>query len=551
MVTFYQPVDERAFFLPDAGRSMGVHVMAGKGSGKSRLLGRILGWQDFVNERPLVIFDPQGGTIDNFLDKLVQLDESAQRELASRILYVDMRADGEYVVPFPLYYRNGDDDLFDVAQRYLLAVAKLDPDLKRNPRLGLNALLTIGRYVGIVLAALGCQITEAEDLLNRPQQWLPRLEQLGAEQPATQEAVSYFRDTYVELAKRPNDKAFLIDSFVTKIIPFRLDQSNRAMFGATLPGIDWQDVVDRKLAVLLDFRGEHSDHERIRFKTLWSFTSLVTFLKSRGMAGRDQPVSVIVDELTYLLSLDPRHTQLLAADFDELINRVARNYGVWLTLAHQELYQVPEDIQKHLMTMGTQVFGKTTEQETALLLAERFFPFDPWWTKKRDPIYMSDMGRERIIDYRDVEFTIQEQHQVRSRQFLNLPPLRFLVSAAEREGMVGTRLQRVSIEPFDRGIYPDESIVSQARTILMERTGRPVSEVLAEIDARAASVLSVQPIVDTIKHSPASSDQDDHADDLLTEKRPRAAKKTTSPPAPSSRGRPPTVPPHRKRPGDP
>lgn len=542
MVTFFQPVNERSFFLPDDGRSMGIHVMAGKGSGKSRLLGRILGWQDFVNERPLVIFDPQGGTIDNFLDKLVRLDKRAQRELASRILYVDMRADGEYVVPFPLYYRNGDDDLFDVAQRFLLAVAKLDPDLKRNPRLGLNALLTIGRYVGIVLAALGCQITEAEDLLNRPKQWLPRLERLGAEQPATCEAVSYFRDTYVELVKRPQNKAFLIDSFVTKIIPFRLDQSNRAMFGATLPGIDWQDVLDRKLAVLLDFRGEHSDHDRIRFKTLWSFTSLVTFLKSRGMAGRERPVSVIVDELTYLLSLDPRHTQLLAADFDELINRVARNYGVWLTLGHQELYQVPEDIQKHLMTMGTQVIGKTTEQETALLLAERFFPFDPSWVRKREALYEG---------YRDIEFSIQEQRQIHSGQFLSLPPLRFLVSVAEREGTVGTSLQRVTIERFDKGQYPDEAIISQARAILMKRAGRPVGDVLAEIDARTTSILSVQPIVDTIKTPQPGSDQHHHDDDLLTEKRPAAAKKTTSAPAPSSRGRTPSLPPHRKRSSDP
>lgn len=504
MVTFYQPVDKRSIFLPEAGRSMGIHVMAGKGSGKSRLLGRVLGWQDFINKRPLVIFDPQGGTIDNFLDKLLRLKKAAQQELAERIVYVDMRANGEYVVPFPLYYRNGDEDLFDVAQRYLLAVAKLDPDLKRNPRLGLNAVLTIGRYVGMVLAALGCQITEAEDLLNHTQAWLPRLEQLGTDQPATREAVSFFADEY--LGMRPQEKAFLTDSFVTKIIPFRLDQSSRAMFGASAPGINWQDVVERKLAVLLDFRREQSDHERIRFKNLWVFTTLVDFLKSRGFAGREQPVSLIVDELTYLLSLDPRHTQLLAADFDDLINRVARNYGVWLTLCHQELYQVPEDIQKHLMTMGTQVLGKTTEYETALYLAERFYPYDPLRIKKTEPIYMSSMGVERVIDERTVEFTIQEQQQLNSQIFLRLPPFHFLLAASKREGAVGTRLQHVSIERFDRGLFPDHTIISQARDILTKRVGRHIDELTAEVDARISSTLSIHNKAATIRIDETSDD---------------------------------------------
>ena len=505
---FHQSFDKRTVFLPDAGRSMGVHVMAGKGSGKSRLLGRFLGWQDFIAGVPLVIFDPQGGTIDNFLDKLVSLDARTQRKLAKRIVYVDMRANDEYVVPFPLYYQNDERDrLFDIARRYLLAVAKLDPDLRRNPRVGLNALMEVGEYVGIVLKALGCQITEAIDLLDRPQVWLPRLERLAKEQPQMEivKAVAYFRDIYLPLSKLPQQKSFAVDSFRTKLIPFTLDEPSSAMFGASEPGISWKDVVDRQLAVLLDFRGEYSDHDRIRFKNLWVFTTLMEFLKSRGFAGREKPVSVIVDELTYLLSLDPRHTELLAADFDELINRVARNYGVWVTLCHQELYQVPEAIQKHLMTMGTQIIGKTTEPETALFLAERFFAFDPWWVKKTEPVYMGDHGVAHVIDERKVEFTIQEQLQIRSRWFLNLPPQHFYAAIAEREGAVGTTLRRVRIERFDKGQYPDEAVISQARSILLRRSGRPMQEVLDEISARQNAVLSPGIRGDTIPYNVPSS----------------------------------------------
>lgn len=72
-------------WLPDNARSMGIHIMAGKGSGKSRLMGRILCWLDFIRGVPLVILDPNGPSIDNFLDKLTRLPPAYQKQLWKRI----------------------------------------------------------------------------------------------------------------------------------------------------------------------------------------------------------------------------------------------------------------------------------------------------------------------------------------------------------------------------------------------------------------------------------------------------------------------------------
>lgn len=69
---------KRLLWLPDSSRSMGIHIMAGKGSGKSRLMGRIIAWLDFIRGVPQVIFDPHGPTIDNFLDKLLRLPPELQ-----------------------------------------------------------------------------------------------------------------------------------------------------------------------------------------------------------------------------------------------------------------------------------------------------------------------------------------------------------------------------------------------------------------------------------------------------------------------------------------
>lgn len=43
----------KLLWLPDRSRNMGIHLMAGKGSGKSRLLGRVLAWLDFLRGVPV------------------------------------------------------------------------------------------------------------------------------------------------------------------------------------------------------------------------------------------------------------------------------------------------------------------------------------------------------------------------------------------------------------------------------------------------------------------------------------------------------------------
>src|SRR5947209_9487005 len=80
---------QRLLWLPDNARNMGIHLVAGRGSGKSRLMGRVIAWLDFLRGFPLVVIDPNGGCIDNFLDKLTRLPRAYQEQLWPRVLYVD------------------------------------------------------------------------------------------------------------------------------------------------------------------------------------------------------------------------------------------------------------------------------------------------------------------------------------------------------------------------------------------------------------------------------------------------------------------------------
>jgi hypothetical protein len=213
--------------LSRSARSMGIYVLAGRGTGKSRLLGRKIALEDFLAGFPQVIFDPVGATIDNFLDSvtgLLQYIPSDERCLFwDRITYVDMSGKDGLVVPFPLYYRLGTErSLLEIAERYLQIIIKSNPDLFHAQVLGWPPLHRIGVYSGIVLSALGYQITEAEDLLENPEAWEAAGRFAKAEQvsPEAKRAVAYFRNKYIPM--REQDRSRLTTPFLDKIFALRL-----------------------------------------------------------------------------------------------------------------------------------------------------------------------------------------------------------------------------------------------------------------------------------------------------------------------------------------
>jgi len=454
----------RLLWLNDDARSMGIHIQAGKGSGKSRLMGRVIAWQDFLRRTPQVILDPNGATVDNFLDKLTHLPKAYQVRLWPRVLYAEMSGKSGSVVPFPLYYRLGNESLNDIASRYLDALSRLDPKLKEAPILGWNAVAKIGRPAGIVLAALDCQVTEMPRLLDHPQDWVDQLERLAAHQPEARHAAEFFLRDYLHW--RPQDREKEAGSLRVKLDSFVLDPSMRAMFGPDRPGFTWQEVVERRLTVLLDFRHELNFENR-RFKMLWVFLSFLEFIKHRGL-GRHRPVSLMIDELTALYNFDVlAGSAIFAADLDELINVIARNYSVWLTLSHQEPFQIDQKSRRTLMTMGTQILGVTTDFEAALALGREFFRFYP-------PLFpLVEEGS-----------SLKEREYLAAYSFKDLGLFQFLVRPAKREGDLTGGLIPISIASLDKGNWNNEALVKEVRRRLSQRDGLPMTSVLAAIDER-------------------------------------------------------------------
>jgi hypothetical protein len=478
---------DRLLWLPDNARSMGIHIQAGKGSGKSRLMGRVLAFLDFVRGVPTIILDPNGPTIDNFLDKILWLPRQYQEELWKRVIYVDMSGQSGRVVPFPLYYWLGGENLYTVSQRYLDVVRKVDPWLQTASVEGWNALWRIGTHAGMLLAALGCQISEVGNLLAEPEAWASRFDQALQRHPDVGPAIEFFQAQYLRWDEKT--RARRTDSFINKTAIFNLDPTMTAMFGGSVPGINWEQVFRDKKIVLLDLRHEY-DTERRRFKMLWAFDYFLNYIKHRGAGHRHQPVSLIVDELASLFNVQAAGANALVADLDELINVIARNYRVWLTLAHQEMFQFDERTQKTLLTMGTQIFGSTADLDTAINVARTFYKVDPYKVKRYEPMYGSVLGMPNVLDYRPIEFSIEEQHLMVAYRAKEQPAFHFLVRPAPGEGTVTGAVHPVTIANFDKNIWPNEELIAQARHLLSRRSGAPIQQVLRDVETRRASLFA-------------------------------------------------------------
>lgn len=478
----------RLLIINDAALKNGVHLVAGPGTGKSRLLGRLLAWQLFVRRLPLVILDPTGGVIDNLIDKISRLPQVYRQQLWPRIAYVDLGAT-DYVMPSPLYYRQAaDDTLFAIANRLLAVLKRQDPDLQSAPILGWNSLYECGLYAGQLAAALDAQIDFVVDLVTNPRPYKDLLTQALVSHPELSPAVTYFRELMDPGSGALRSRR--TDSFRNKLIPFRADPTFLAAFAAPQRGIDWEQVVSQGQTVLIDARGE-LDPDRRQFKLLWWFRDFVDYIKSRDMAGRGQEVTFIIDEVTQLLGYrNVTGQSLLTEDLEELTAVLGRNYGVNVAISHQNLSQVEPRIQNILLQMGVQCIGALTNDEDAIAVARALHRYDPTMLRKREPVWMNfqqgfgryPYSRPEIIDYTTTEFTVDEQVRLAADALRSLPQFTFLLRTAKGEGDFAQPVQRISIAHVDPNEYPDARLSQEVRSWLRAKSGVPVADLLAAME---------------------------------------------------------------------
>jgi hypothetical protein len=481
--------------LSAGARYNGTYILGAKGSGKSTFETE-LAWHDFLCGIGQILIDPIGvGLTDTFLWKLLrflwQIPFTSQYRYLERIKYVNIAAK-DYIVPFPLIYKTGAErSLLEVAERYLHTILISSPWLLHAQVQGWPPLHYVGSQTAIVLAALDYPLTFAQDLLRHPEAWerAGRFTEAVSRYPEAMPAVAFFREEYIPAGEA--NRRRLLNPYFDKIFTFTLDPNLRAMFGATTPGIDWEEVERKGQTVLLDFRQEINPELR-RFKLLWVFSSLYEYIRLRGR--RTQPLGLIIGEFASLCHKLPGGENPMAALLDEFINQYMRNHHIWLTVAHQSLYQIDEALRFTLLSLGNYAFGRAATMPEARLLADVLYRTKPYLVKHWRKVWMSGGSLNGlplppyVVDH-EPEFMPLAEQQERFAQRINEQKLfEFLLRPATREGEVSQEVLPISIantvlDP-DTGEqqFPDQAGVAKFRSLLTVHSGMPIKQLLAEQD---------------------------------------------------------------------
>jgi hypothetical protein len=480
---------------------MGTFMVSGKGTGKSRCVTRSVVWKRFLRGIGQVYIDPVGAGVLNFVDKLLRfstrLPKSKQQELWQRFRV--FRFSGDYLPGFPLYFRLGHESLYEVAQRFLEVIRRLDPHLQTASVEGWNPLYTTGTNVGMVLTSLGLPITEGEDLLLHPRQWRSRLQQAVQQDPEVAPVVRFFYD-YMEWDART--RARHIASFMNKIRVFTLDPTMRAIFAAEELSFHLPEVREKGLSVFLDTSGI-DDTQRKQFINMWLFQLVLNNIKHEGV-GRREPWAFYVDELADVVN-GTAGGDLLAADIQELADKWARNASVMYFFMSQHLHaQFSDTLVKTLLSSGNLVIGNISDMgDDARALVTHLFPYQANRVKHWQPVYSGIPPR--VIDYTPVFFSPQEQAQIAAQAF-RLAKFRFLFQAAEMEGSRTGQVQAMNLEGLDQGIWVDEARANPVIDLWAQRdrASKPVHRQSPEQQSTKSDpgIVSPHPPVQPTRTSP-------------------------------------------------
>jgi hypothetical protein len=510
-------VSPRAVTITDDSLNMGLLTIGMRGSGKTTLLS-LLALQQVRKAKAQVIIDPLGtlseALIFLLLRSLQRVPRDKHADIWRRIRYIDV-GNTETVTPFPIYIHRDGESLWEVSERLLTVLELTHPNLITQASVTWPKARRVASNAGAVLASLGFQLTEVEDLFFNTPEWEKKglFTQAITRCPEAAPAVSYFQEQYLPL--RRSEKLQLTGTFLDHVYRFSRHPGLRLLFGARSPGIDWEDVEEQEQTVILDFRNV-TDPAARRFALLWIFQSLFEHIKRRGR--RKAPLGLLIDEFAELTQQVTDTVNPLATLFDTFLQRYMRNNRIFFSCAFQSIKQIDEQLRNTLLSLGTYVFGRVATMDEARILADVLFYTDPFrvkhyrkvwgrddppppfpsaayrdWAKDlKNRIQLNPKYPYYVLDSEPEHMPLPEQLELASQQLTKLGLFRFLTRPALREGEVSQSVIPISIEAVVRDkktgeyVFADQGLVERVRSRLAQRSGIPAATIREEQEARLA-----------------------------------------------------------------
>jgi hypothetical protein len=388
-----------------------------------------------------------------------------------------------WVVPTPFLYRRSPfESLQDQTARVTGLWERLFPEQRNAPIQGLPSIMQETDACGMLLAAMGKQLVpDASLMLRAPEVWEGEIAQVLTAHPEELAPAATLLRHYADPKFRPSDKRSETMSFLRLIERYETNPRLRAQYGATQWGVDFH-AAEQGQVLLFDCSGLAAAERRLALT--WLFTRCMEHFDARG-ARRDQ-IAFCLDDLHHLVK---DANPFIEEDLKHLIAVIGRNHSISSFFTYQEVTQPPEELRLTMDMVGYSFYAGSADPDAARRLAQLLDDFDPKWIKdRRTAIVQTPQDDQGTITWWEEEvnlyYTALEQEMIHAITHRTRPGLTFAVAMAAKEGDAARYRGTITIKPLIARHRFVASIVTQAKRRLVQRDGRRVSDVLAEIAVR-------------------------------------------------------------------
>ncbi len=324
------------------------YIVGATGVGKSTLIENLI-IQDIQNGNGVAMFDPHGSSAEKILDYI------PPERLQDVVYFAPF--DLEYPIAFNPLEDPGPDLRYQVSDGLLSAFKKIWPDAfsARMEYILSMTLLALLEYPGSTLLAVNRMLSEKQ-----------------------------FRIDVVNNVTDPSVKAFWVDEFMkwddkfareasaaiqNKVGQFTSNPLIRNILGQPVSTINFRDILDSKKIFIANLsKGRVGEQNAPLLGAM-----LITKLYLAAMSRADRSESQMFELPPFYLYVD--EFQNFANDSFENILSESRKYKLGLTIAHQYVHQMPENIQAAVFgNVGTKIIFRTQKPEDAEIFEKAFAP---------------------------------------------------------------------------------------------------------------------------------------------------------------------------------
>ncbi|MDI6716696.1 MAG: TraM recognition domain-containing protein, partial [Actinomycetota bacterium] len=170
------------------------------------------------------------------------------------------------------------------------------------------------------------------------------------------------------------DRISNVESTLNKVSTFTSDPRIRMMLSSKKSTIDIRNIMDTGKVLLINL-----SKGALRTNSYLLGALFVAKIQMAAMSRESLPPQ---ERIPWYLYVD--EFQNYATDsFAEILSE-ARKYGLSITLAHQNLKQLPENLKATILSNAKNFIIFRLDRQDAELIAKYMFEYDPFWWKLKD-----------------------------------------------------------------------------------------------------------------------------------------------------------------------